>query len=326
MQTKTFLIGLVLFSFISNEAWSQASGNFQQNYMPEANIQYRAVPKTAKLLGDRDLEITVNALLNEKASAYLAVFNITQLGKTAEEADRLLNERLNGFKADVLALGIPADDVYTDMVNFVPKFETESSKKIFSRKTYTETPKGFEIQKNLHVLYRKPDLLDRMVTLATKQEIYDLVKVDYLAEKPEEAYHRLREETFRYLERIQKIYLDNGIRLDSATRITAENAWVAYPGNRYQSYKIYRSQSFDTAPNHKGVYFQEADKPTVRFYHAIPGNDYDLIINPIMVEPGVQYSYNLVVKYKLPEDKPKTNKEMYLLTPAGDLKLIPSGN
>jgi hypothetical protein len=69
-------------------------------------------------------------------------------------------------------------DVFTDMLSFVPVYEIETTRKLFS-KTYQEVPAGFEIQKNIHIKFTDARILDQLVTAAAKEEIYDLVKVDF---------------------------------------------------------------------------------------------------------------------------------------------------
>ena len=307
--------------------FAQAEGNFQQQQQTHTNAnfnaQYRALPRAAVILEGNRVEISVNALLNQKADSYTAIFNVVQLGKTADETNSLLNARLDALLASLKSLGIRDEDMYVDMVNFVPKYEYDWSKKLFSPKTYTETPKGFELQKNIHVRYTVPALLDRIVTAAARQEIYDIVKVDYNVKDPQKHYAQLREAAFQYLNQIKKQYLAIGTRLDSAYTITAENAWVAYPINRYQSYQAYASQKIDDHENGK-VY--RADKSTSRFYNAVPSNDYDIVINPDILEPAVQFSYNLLVRFTLPDRKPVekilVKKEFVLVTPAGEVKTL----
>ncbi len=318
----------LLFSIVlcTNVLFGQAEGNYQQRQTHSNatfNAQYRALPRAAIILDGNRVEISVNALLNQKADSYTAIFNVVQMGKTAEETNNLLNARLDALLASLKSLGIPETEIYVDMVNFVPKYEYDWSKKLFSPKTYTETPKGFELQKNIHVRYTTPALLDRIVTAAARQEIYDIVKVDYNVKEPQARYGQLREAAFQYLNQIKKQYLALGIRLDSAYTITAENAWVAYPINRYEGYQAYASQRLDDGENSK-VY--KADKATSRFYNAVPSNDYDIVINPEMLEPAVQFSYNLLVRFTLPERKPaeKTvvKKEFVLVTPTGEVKTL----
>jgi uncharacterized protein YggE len=318
----------ILFLLAFHSALSaQVMGNYAEQQQTYQNIapspQYRGVPKAAQFIGDNQLEITLNTLSNQKAGSYTAIFSVTQTGKTAEETNALLNTRLEGFTRALAALGIPAADVYVDMVNFLPKYEYDISKKLFSKKTYTEIPKGFEMQKNVHIRYTNPALLEQIVTAAAAQEIYDIVKVDYFVKDAEGIYSQLRETTFAYLQKIIKQYKTIGIELDSAYTVTAENAWVAYPINRYESYRAFSTQRLDFDENSK---VNTADKITSRFYNAVPANDYDIVINPEILEPAVQFSYNLVVRFTLPERIPaqKTivKKEFIMVTPNGEVRTL----
>lgn len=322
---KNILLPLLL--FCSQILSAQVMGNYGEQQQTYQNIapsaQYRAVPKAARFLNENQLEITINSLSNQKANAYTAIFNATQAGKTADETNTLLNMRLNGFISELKNLGIPERDIFVDMVNFLPKYEYDVSKKLFSRKTYTEIPKGFQLQKNVHIRYTNPSLLESIVTAAARQEIYDIVKVDYFVNNSAEIYTALREVTFQYLKKIEDQYKTIGLRLDSAYVITAENAWVAYPINRYESYQAFSTQRLDAEENSK---VNPADKITSRFYNAVPANDYDIVVNPEILEPAVQFSYNLVVRFTLPERVPaqKTvlKREFMLVTPNGEVKTL----
>ncbi|MDX2135802.1 MAG: SIMPL domain-containing protein [Saprospiraceae bacterium] len=324
---------LIVMSFAlmcSLPSYTQVMGNYaeqQQTYQNvQFNAQFRAVPKSAELVDNNVIQLGINALLNKEADNYTAIFSCMQSGKTAEETDNLLSARINGLLADLQMLGIPRSDIYVDMVNFLPRYEYDVNKKLFSKKTYTEIPKGFELQKNIHVRYADPALLDRIVTAAAKQEIYDIVKVDYFVRDPQSVYAQLRAATFAYLNDVEKAYKNIGIEFDSAYMITAENAWVAYPINRYESYRAFSTQSLDLEKTDKGVVVNSADKPVARFYNAVPANDYDVVINPEILEPAVQFSYNLIVRYTLPERKverpAKPVKELFLIAPNGELKPI----
>ena len=59
--------------------------------------------------------------------------------------------------------------------------------------------------------------------------------------------------------------------MDSAYLVSAENAWVAYPINRYESYQAFSTQRLSVDENSK---VNSADKITARFYNAVPANDY----------------------------------------------------
>lgn len=310
-------------------AFAQVMGNYgnqqqtYQNVMPSA--QFRGVPKSATMLEGNQMEISINALSNQKASSYTAIFSLLQVGKTADETNTLLNSRLTAFLNELATLSIPTADIYVDMVNFLPKYEYDVSKKLFSKRTFTEIPKGFELQKNIHIRYTNPALLDRIVTAAARQEIYDIVKVDYFVKDPQAVYAQLREAAFLYLTQIKTQYRTTGLRLDSAYLVTAENAWVAYPINRYETYQAFSGQRLDNDDKGNAV-INSADKPIARFYNAVPANDYDIVINPEILEPAVQFSYNLILRFTLPDRRPATKievkKEFVLVTPTGEVKTL----
>lgn len=312
---------------MGNYAEQKKQSNEYQQIQSNANVnaQYRSIPRSAKLQDDNSIEVTINTMSNQRATSYMAIFTMLQVGKTADETNTALNARLNSFLNELKNLGIPEKDVYVDMVNFLPKYEYDVSKKIFSKKTLTEIPKGFELQKNVHIRYSKPSALDQIVSAAAKQEIYDIVKVDYFVKEQQQVYQELRTLSFDYLKNIKESYAKMGIHLDSAYTITAENAWVAYPTNRYESYQAFSTQSLDASEKNNSV-VQPADKPTLRFYNAVAANDYDIVVNPEILEPAVQFSYNLAVRFKMPDAKPKVKtevkKEFILVTPTGEVKTL----
>ena len=309
----------------SNQSSAPVQGNYGIDIRQNSVQQFRAVPKNAVLLGENVLEFTINALSNQQADSYVAIFNLVQVGKTADETNTLMNTRINGFVSGLKALGIPDVDIYIDMVNFVPKYEYDVTKKLFSKKNYTETPKGFELQKNVHVRYKKANILDDIVTAAAKNEVFDIVKVDYFVNDPQKVYQELRRKTFEYLKEVEANYR-GVLPIDSAYVITAENAWVAYPPNRYESYQVFCTQNLDV--DKSSVVINSAEKTTSRFYNAIAGNDYDIVLNPEILEPAVQFSYSLIVRMTLPERRPQVQvqvvqrKEFMLLTPTGEVKQL----
>ena len=290
-------------------------------------LQFRAVPRAAAFTNDPNVvEVTVNALSNQPAASQIAIFSVYQSGPTVRAVNDGMNQRLAAVREGLSGLGVTAEDVHVDMVNFLPTYAFESEKKIFSKQTLTEVPTGFSLQKNLHVRYRDAQLLDRILTVVAEAEIYDIIKVDYSVADPQRIYTELREQTFAYLDTLVAQYARRGIALDTARRQVAENAWVVYPGDRYQSYTAHSSQQL-TARERAEAVVTKADKPTLRFYDAIPTNDYDLVINPGLLEPAAQFSYSLKVRFTLPAPevktvvRTKTQKQFLYLTPDG--KIVP---
>jgi uncharacterized protein YggE len=311
---------------------AQVMGNYR-NQRPQAiqnvQAQFRSVQRNATLNPSQNIiEMTVNALSNQQADAHIAIFSVFQSGKTAKAVNQAMNERLGIVTKALADLGIDEDDVYIDMVNFLPTYAYNEEKKIFSKKTLTEVPTGFNLQKNLHVRYRKAELLDQVITVAAEEEIYDIIKVDYAVNEPQKIYEELRNMAFDYLDGIKQQYAENGIALDTALQHAAESAWVVYPGDRYETYSAHASQKLTKQETANAV-VTNVDKPTLSFYQAIPANDYDLVINPDLLEPAAQFTYSLKVRFTIyppkapvaPQKIVEVKKQFMYLTPNG--KVVP---
>lgn len=304
---------------------NNAPGSGSYNVNPNNDYYNKPYQAGMQFPGENVIILNVNALSNHKAKEYVAIFNVTQAGSTAEEADRLLNEKVNNFITGANTLTLSRENIYVDMVSFLPRYEYVASKKVFSKKTFTEVPKGFILQKNIHVKFTNPEMLDKLITIAAKNEIYEVVKVDYTVENPEKIYQELRNKAMDYLNQEIQSYKKIGIVLDSAYKVATENTWAIYPANRYTSYQAFSSVSMDAV---RGAQIMEAEKTTTSFYNAIPPDAYDIVMNPTILEPEVQYSYSLKVKFTMKErivptnTKTTTQKEFILVTPTGEVKTL----
>ncbi len=336
-QLKGLMKNILLFCLcaISLQLFAQAKGNAPKsagnvNYEKNKNVNYNNPYTQAKgelpnavWINDQMVQLEVNVLSNQKASSYVAVFNIKQLGKDAEEADRLLNERYNGFVNAITSLGINRDDIYLDMISFVPVYELEEEKKLFSKKTYNEIPKGFEIQQNVHIRYTDSRILGKLVTAAARNEIYDIVKVDYFVKNTEEIYQEMRKKAVEYVNK-EIIQFDVlGVELDAAYRVICEEESNVSPIDRYSSYSAFSSQSLDGSSKGR---IKPADKAVTMYYDKISYDAFEIIINPEVVEPVVQYMYNLKVRFRLkqpdPSIKVEREKEFVWLSPDGQLRTL----
>ena len=99
-----------------------------------------------------------------------------QVGKSAEEATSLMSQRLSPVLSALKAKNMEA---FVDMISFVPMYEYETEKKVFSKRTYNEVPMGFELKQNLHIKINEASRLNELITLLANNEIYDLVRMDY---------------------------------------------------------------------------------------------------------------------------------------------------
>lgn len=266
--------------------------------------------------------IEAKALMNVKADRFLAVFNLTQVGKTATETDQLINQRIEGFINDLQTLSVSRDDIYTDMIYLIPTFEFEVQKKLFSSDTYNEVPKGFEMQKNVHVSFEDIRIIEKLVTLAAKNEIYDLVKVDFFVDNAEGIYDSLRVSLQQFLQKKTDSYqMMTGLDLNEKFYSINEFSNAIYPESRYSGYDAYVTQSMEAVNKKSGV--TTIRKPATVAYDQIPYSDFDIIINPEILEPAVQFTYTISLKYDLAKKPDESqSREYFIVTPNGDVRKL----
>lgn len=310
----------------------QASGNYNSQYNKNTRPHQPSNNNTpqynkANISQENIFMIEINALANEKPTGFIAVFALSQAGETAEETDRIWNERYQRFAKNLENLGIAKNDIYVDMVSFVPKYEYIADKKIFSRKTYIETPKGFLLQKNVHIRYADEATLDKLITAAATVDIYDLVKVEYQSVSPALIFNKLRIEALKYLSEQIDMYQKAGVKLDSAYRSMAENTWVTMPHNRYTKYQAFSSFSnLKDAAHQSKMNTQDYEKVATEFYDPLSIADYDIVLNPNVFMPVVQYSLNLQVRFTMPERMPtireKVVRETQVILPNGSVHSV----
>ena len=320
-----FLHAVVLFAQHGGNILYDNSNRYNQNSNYNSQIgkfSPTGNKSTALQINDKELFLNVNAIMNVKADSYLAIFNMIQMGETAVEVDQLINERYKKFRDEIMAEGINNVHFFLDMVSLIPVYEYEIEKKLFS-KTYNEVPKGFELQKNIHIKYVDAEMFDKILTIAAKNEIYDLIKVEYFVNNTEEIFDTLRYRAVEVLNKKIESFKKINVNLDTVFHVFAENRSVAFPVDRYKSYQAYSSASLEAAKSNAKV--THIKKHNTMFYNKIPYHQYDIVINSEITEPVVQYSYNLKVKYLIKRPvikKTEIEKEIIMITPEGNIKSI----
>lgn len=294
-------------------SFGQASGNANyqtQIRLPDAHIQVSPP-------SDEGLVITVKGMANVKADAYVAIFSVAQAGKTAEEANTLMDTRTSALLDQLKArAGV---STYVDMVSFVPMYEYEAEKKIFSKQTYNEVPAGFEVKKNIHVKFTNAADLHYIVMLMSKSEIYDLVRVDYFSTDMEAVKKDLMAKAKTSLQEKLKIYQPLlGNKPDSANRQVSDGFRVVLPTEMYKTCQAFSSTSIGVK---KSANLNQADKSTTLYYQPVLDKEFDFVINPVILEPVIQVMYEVVWRIDTKKAASKTSaKEIMLVTPNGDLK------
>lgn len=322
---KKVIAGLLLFGIGFTQINAQVSGNYQynnnQNFQNTVEYQntYRKPATNAEITNNNEVIIEVNGLSNVVADNYVAVFNLIQVAENIEVADQMMNNRINAFKQKLKEAGIDTLDVSIDMVSFVPKYDLQSENKLFS-KSFNEIPSGFELQKNVSIHYKISSKLNDIVSVAANSEIYDLIKVDYFATNIKKSMDSLRTKCLFEIKAKVKNYEIVGFKLDTLKKTLSDNFTTIYPQSRYFSYQAFSRPSLNAAKR-KSSMVNEVTKSNSRFYNQVNYDNYDVIINPLIIEPVVQISYSVVVKYFLKQDE-KPSNNYYIISPTGDLKQI----
>ncbi len=297
------LLITIFFSTCSLGVFAQTLGNLMYNSNQRVFVEQRHnIPKAA--LPTNTLAIEVNAMMNVEADSYLAIFHLVQLGQSAEEADSIISGRIDRLEKRLIKAGIVTQkDFFPDMLSFVPVYDIDTVKKIFTRE-YIERPVGFEIQKNLHIKFRDARVLDRIVSEAVREQIYDLIKVEYFVADQQEIYAQLRAKAQELMKEKVDNYEALGMVLEGSHIRGAEQTGAIFPLERYQTYRSNAQVSLASRMKGKGKHKKDIRRPTTLYYNKIAYSQFDIVENASITEPPVQYTYNITLHLELPPKKP----------------------
>jgi uncharacterized protein YggE len=298
-------------------------GNSYSNWQSSTNVingGFHIQQNLGQLqLKPNELAIKANVLVNVKATDFLLVFNLIQSGETAALTNEMIDKRLSGFKEDLKNLGINEDQMFTDMIYMIPIFEKDLSKKLFG-KNRIEIPKSFEIQKNIHIKFNDLKMVDKMVALAGQNEIYDIAKLDYFMNDHIAAIDTVQSLAVKQIQRRIDLYKNLNLDLSKLQPRIKDDLKTIYPTSQYTGYDSYVS----TSHYHKESNSLDVRRPKAISYDQVPYQEYEVIIDPVLLEPVIQISYTMLAIYNIPEEKDPEIKapkdRLFYLTPDGELK------
>lgn len=308
----TFL-ALTFYQFII----AQVSGNV--NYQNQRNYSNDAI--NVGFPSNADVIVSVKGIANIKADAYVAIFSTTQTGKTTQEVNELIDKRITQSLNEIKLKKAVGVETFVDMISFVPVYEYEVEKKVFSRKTYNEVPVGFELKKNIHIKFSDPNQLNDFITILSNYEIYDLVRVDYFSNALETIKKEMMNKAKLLVQEKMKNYeILLGETFTNVEKKIIDDYSINLPVEMYKSYEAYNSSSLNLK---KAANLNQVNKSTTLYYQPIFNKEFDFVINPVILEPVIQVQYE--VKIAINREKKqsqKTDKEYILVTPNGDLKTL----
>jgi len=312
MKRSKFNLILLL---ISLNLSAQHRGNYneitqdisRQNILTSGNAQiynptvHQQINKT--LNPSNVLTIDVKALQNESATTYTAIFNVSQIGPSADKTNQLIKSRIDSIKYRLNTKGITQKDIAIDVISFIPIYEVEVTKKLFS-KTYTEVPKGFELQQNIHIQFTNTNQFEAILEACAQSEVYNLVKVDYYIESIQEVYKNLQDKLLELIEDKKAYYKVLGFDMSQYNVAIADDKYCYFPKDFYQSYQAYNSTSVEALDKSKGV--TTVKKQASYYYQPLTYENYDVVVNPSILEPVVQIGMQIKLMFT---PKPKEKKQ-----------------
>ena len=275
-----------------NIGYSQAGGNAraEQNERVKRALTHEEMPPSAT-----SMFVESSVLMNVKADEYVAVFGITHEGETLAECLQKMDATIQNLLNDLKPIGIGTTDLFVDFVaqNKIYKFEVAGEKA-------TEKIAGFELKKNISIHYRDYALLDKLVAVTARSQIFDLIKVDYIVKDTSTIHNRLMEETARIIkQKIGRYQRLLGIHLMPPSQVFAEKPSVYYPTEMYDAYTAYETEDVSGGYYRQKYIIQGARKSRTFFFNALSAKGFDYVINPVVIEPIVQFTLYLKVKYEI---------------------------
>jgi hypothetical protein len=145
--------------------------------------------------------------------------------------------------------------------------------------------------------------------------------VDYFVENTSAVYETLRDSVIAFAKRKTNDYKELKINLDTVYRVLTEQTSVTFPIDRYSKYIPASSSSIEAVGKKSGV--TEIRKPTVMFYNKLTYHNFDVVINPVVIEPVVQYTCKIKMRFSLKKPvETKVQNHYKVITPTGDVKTI----
>ena len=305
---KIVLLSLLLVAG-TRAGFAQFAGNAADNESSAAT--YNSDPtqneRSKRRANDNDGASTFiegSILMNVKADEYVAIFGVIEEGKTPAAASDKMDATIANFKTSLRDLAIKDDDIFVDFVaqNRIYEYRVEE-------KIAVEEMSGFELKKNVSIHFKDKLLVDKLALAAARAQIYDLIKVDYVVKDREAIQAKLQVQTMAIIQRKAQSYEKLlGIKPLDATQVVADKPSVYFPIEQYSSYTAAESQSINLRYGNAVEIRKEARKSRTTYFKPLSGDGFDTVISPILIEPVVQFTTYIKVKFETPASRKKVRR------------------
>ena len=299
-RNNSILIALLIFAG-AFPMTAQVSGN--QVFANGNDGQYSRIESTGKrdgltklYLNDSSFLIQAKVLVNVKADYYVAVFGISDEGATVAEGTGKIAKRVRSFINSIKQSGIKDDDIYTDII---AQYRIYDYKQNEQEKAVEEYLKGVELSRNVIVKYTNAAQIEELLNLASKEQILDLVKVDYVVEDVSKVYDELWDVATNVINKKKGRYTKlTDAKLKPGSQVYAENFASYYPIEMYKHYKAFSTSYYDSYWNYNDR--KKSLRKFVTFYYdKLDYSGFDKVVRPTIVEPAIQFVMTLQVRYEI---------------------------
>ncbi|MFT5860954.1 MAG: hypothetical protein ACI865_003070 [Flavobacteriaceae bacterium] len=281
------LLTLLSLNLFSQSIGNQAYTNNNRNRQP---IQKKSITST-----ENSLIISANVLLNKEADFYSVTIGVNQEGETVSECLEKINLRISNVEKGFNKIGIKNESIAIDFIS-----ETKIYDHKILGKEIMEYLVGYQVNKNIILRTKDLSAIEKVVNICSKEEIFDIIKVDYINEDVEAINAVLFDQAIAIIQAKKARYLEHSsIKLTDNYRIASENLLTYNPRNLYQKY----SEAFETSTIHhqySSYIKKDVRKSTTYYYDGVEFEmSIDKIIDEVSPNVGIQYVMEVQMIYEI---------------------------
>lgn len=313
------LIGLGLFGFGQIGGNHLYGGNNSSNSYQNNLAINNPIPPKVQMSKDA-LSFEVNILNNVRADVYVVTLGVNEENISVEACNSKINHRIEKFMESLSKVGIKKSEVYVDFISQTKIYDYLSDSE-GERIEIQQVDVGFEIKKNIIFKLSKLELFDEILELASKQNIHNIINVEYYVENQDLIYSEMLEEAMKIQKERLKLLNLKESEWEMEPMISI-NFYSIQPGHQYKKFQAYESGtvSYSNYYNNNSVIVRKEERKSNSFYFdGLDSNSFDKILNASSPVIGLQFMMNLKVSYV---KKEKEKKNYYIVTPNGDLKTL----
>ena len=294
---KKLALLLVCIIAVAVEARAQHGGNivYSETNRAETNRRLARMPAllgAITLPDNSGMVIPAHVQINVKADEYVAVFGLSQEGRTVLECNQKLDEQAGNFARDLKNIATVAE-VEVDHTTQTRTYDYQIAGNVANEKAT-----GFVVNRTISVRYKENQTMSKLMAAAAKSGVYDLIKVDYVVNDAAAIRQKLLEEGVRIIKEKAVRYGDLlGLKFRSQVQIAEEKYDAIFPTEAYDSYAAFESGKMRESAFASQNRVKEARKNETFFFNARDSGDFDYVINPVVTEPVAQFSIYLQIKY-----------------------------